>query len=215
MRRRPLVLAFAAVLAAALAQAANAQTPPAAPAAKPAPPPEAPLTQLFISPMGEPFRATDAEPYPSAAWFAGADTNHDGVISRTEFRADALRFFKVLDVTGDGRIADNEIARYEYQIAPEIVASTRDTSDLSLKKPDDDDDSKVRRPGLQRQGAAFYTFLNDAEPVRSADTDFNMKVTLDEWMAAADRRFKALDPDDTGGLKLADLPRPPTQKRGK
>ncbi len=70
MRRRPLVLAFAAVLAATLAQAANAQTPPAA---KPAPPPEAPLTQLFISPMGEPFRATDAEPYPSAAWFAGAE----------------------------------------------------------------------------------------------------------------------------------------------
>ena len=213
MRRHLLAFALAAPMALAAAAGAHAQAA-AAPAAPPAP--QAPLTQLFISPMGEPFRATAAEPYPSAAWFAQVDTNHDGVISRTEFRADATRFFKALDVTGDGRITDNEIARYEYQIAPEIVSNSRDTSDLSMKKGDDsDDDSKVKQPGLQRQGAAFFTFLNDAEPVRSADADFNSKITLEEWMAAADRRFRALDPEDTGGLKLADLPRPPIQGRGK
>ena len=62
---------------------------------------------LFISPMGEPFRAPISQPYPSATWFAGADANHDGVLSREEFRADALRFFKLLDVTKDGlRLAD-------------------------------------------------------------------------------------------------------------
>jgi hypothetical protein len=47
--------------------------------------------------------------------------------------------------------------------------------------------------------------------VRSADIDFNLKVTQDEWTAAAVRRFKALLPDGKDGLRLADLPRPPAQ----
>jgi Ca2+-binding EF-hand superfamily protein len=166
--------------------------------------------QLFISPMGEPFRAGPGKPYPSEAWFAQADANHDGVISREEFRADALRFFKTLDADGDGKISEIEIHRYEQQIAPEIVESTIDTSN---QDPGEDQNGNKKQTKLStfRQGAAFYSFLNDPEPVRSADVDFNLKVTLDEWMAAADRRFKTLLPDGQDGLRLADMPKPPAQ----
>ena len=38
-----------------------------------------------------------------------------------------------------------------------------------------------------------------------------MKVTLDEWMAAADRRFKLIRPDDQDGLRFADLAKTPFQ----
>ena len=171
-----------------------------------------PLTQIFFSPMGEPFRATAANPFPSKQWFAIADTNRDGVVSREEFRADAMRFFKVLDVDGDGKISDREMTYYEYKVAPEIVGASVDTSDQSLKKPDENEDHP-HHTGLAdiRQGAAFFSWLNDAEPVRSADIDFNRKVTPDEWKAAADRKFSALDPEGTGGIKLADMPETPLQ----
>ena len=166
----------------------------------------------FISPMGEPFHATFDKPYPSAVWFAQADTDHDGKLSRAEFRADAMRFFKLLDVNGDGKISDMETIRYEHQVAPEIITATVDTSDTQAPPSAEDNSSAVHTPlSSIRQGAAFFSFLNDPEPVRSADTDFNNKVSVDEWMAAVDRKFKTLDPDDTGYLKLSDLPKTPAE----
>ena len=71
---------------------------------------------LFISPMGEPFRGND----PVARWFAGADTNHDGVVTQAEFVADADRFFLVLDRAHDGEIDPQDIEYYETVLAPEI-----------------------------------------------------------------------------------------------
>ena len=70
------------------------------------------FSQLFVSPLGEPFRAKTGEPFPTALWFVGADTNKDGTISRAEFRAEAHRYFTALDVNGDGRISDAEVRRY-------------------------------------------------------------------------------------------------------
>ena len=166
----------------------------------------------FISPMGEPFRAPFSQPYPAITWFNQADTNHDGKLSREEFRADAVRFFKLLDVNGDGKISDMEAMRYEHQVAPEIIAATVDTS--GTQRPTDPNDSEgLRNTPLStiRQGAAAFSFLNDPEPVRSADTDFNNKTSLDEWMAAVDRKFRTLDPDETGYLTLATLPKTPAE----
>ena len=166
-------------------------------------------TQLFVSPMGEPFRAIDGPPYPVAAWFAGADANHDGVISRDEFRADALRFFKRLDLDGDGKLSDIEMHRYETQVAPEIIASTFDTSGTRAQVDSLGHDIPITRS--VRQGASYYGMLDDPEPVRNADANFNMKVTLEEFLAAADRRFKLLRREGADGLKLADLPPTPFQ----
>jgi hypothetical protein len=195
--RFPILIAAIAVGA---ASAAAAQTP----APKPA------YTQMFVSPMGEPFRGTDAQPYPSAAWFAQADANHDGMISRAEFRADAQRFFKLLDVNGDGKLNDLEMQRYEFQVAPEIIATTVDTSLAQSTATDFKGDPVQQTLSGVRQGASFFGVIDDPEPVRSADADFNMKVTLDEWMAAADRRFRLLA-GDKDGIKLSDLPKTPFQ----
>jgi hypothetical protein len=73
---------------------------------------------LFISPSGEPFRGGDG----LAAWFAQADADHDGAITRAEFEADAERFFHKLDVNNDGQIDGFEINAYEQTVAPEITA---------------------------------------------------------------------------------------------
>jgi hypothetical protein len=83
--------------------------------------PRRPMRQLFISPAGEPFRAEPDAPYPVAAWFAGADSDHDGALTREEFVADSLRFFDIIDVDHNGVVDGFEVSHYETQIAPEIL----------------------------------------------------------------------------------------------
>jgi len=132
------------------------------------------------------------------------------MVSRQEFRADAQRFFKTLDVNGDGKLSDIEMHRYEVVVAPEIVAAAVDTS-RGEQKTDAKGDPVQETLSSVRQGASFYGVIDTPEPVRGADADFNMKVTLDEWMAAADRRFRLLVPDGKDGLSLSDLAKTPFQ----
>jgi hypothetical protein len=100
---------------AACASAAFAQTPPEGG-------PHPGGGRLFISPCGEPFRGPDG----LGAWFARADTDHDGALTLAEFRADAMTFFKVLDLDKDGFIDSHENQVYETQVAPEITRTGPD-----------------------------------------------------------------------------------------
>ena len=79
------------------------------------PPPMGP--QLFVSPFGEPYQSQPGEPYPVAAWFAAADTDGDGKVSKAEFMADGDRFFAALDANSDGIIGQAEIVAYEAMTA--------------------------------------------------------------------------------------------------
>ena len=176
----------------------------------------------FISPMGEPFRAHMASDDTLADWFRQADRNRDGVLTSDEMIADADRFFAKLDSDHDGEIGPDEIAHYEYEVAPEIqvMARTRRAPGQAApaRLPDDpyDDSRKDRRRrddqayaslglGGALQGAARYSLLNLPEPVAAADTDFNRGVTLEEFRTAALARFQLLDSAHQGRLSLAQL----------
>ncbi|MBE2991083.1 EF-hand domain-containing protein [Sphingomonas sp. CFBP 13603] len=76
--------------------------------------------QLFISPMGEPFRASQRPGAAQDLWFAGADADGDGRVTLAEFQRDATRFFAVLDRGKDGEIDPDDIAFYENVLVPEI-----------------------------------------------------------------------------------------------
>src|SRR4249919_1192783 len=92
--------------------------------------------QIFLTPMGEPFRAGANDPYPSALWFAQADADHDGKLTRAEMVADADRFFARLDSDHDGEITPVENRAYEDQIAPEIRSQVgREDDPLAYRKP--------------------------------------------------------------------------------
>jgi Ca2+-binding EF-hand superfamily protein len=204
------------------AQPASSDGPP--PGGYRGPPPGGPrgVTQLFISPCGQPFRAGPGEPYPVRAWFAQADANHDGAISAEEFRADARAFFAVLDADKDGVIESDEVSRYEHQIAPEILQGTRGAA---LDRPrvilaqfgggGDEPDTGTRipqsgrsgAPAMSMEGAAPFNLLAEPEPVASSDSDFDGRISLEEFLRAADRRFHKLDRDGDGKLTLAELPR--------
>ena len=178
----------------------------------------------FISPMGEPFRARTPNDDTLADWFRQADRDHDGVLTAEEMRADAERFFGKLDSNHDGEIDPDELANYEYEIAPDIqvMSSTKRApgtpapASRQSRNPDDEmsrDRQNARRDqdyarlgiGGALQGAARYGLLNLPEPVAAADTDFNRGVTLDEFRQAAIARFQLLDTTRSGALTLAQL----------
>lgn len=184
--------------------------------------------QLFISPAGEPFRAPPGQPYPVATWFAGADANHDGALSRDEFVADSLRFFAVVDADRDGVIDGFEVSAYETRIAPEIIGGAAPTMRRGPMgqgpggggppgggPPGGDDDApRGRRSGGANmlQGASLYGLIAEPQPVMGADADFNRRITKDEATKAAKTRFALLDHDKDGLLKLDELPQTPAQK---
>lgn len=180
---------FAPALAAALLVAGSA-------AAQPGPP----GGRLFLSPAGEPFRGGDG----LAAWFAKADGDKDGSLTLTEFRADAMAFFKVLDLNGDGSVDGPENSNYEQRIAPEITRMFLGAPNAEGERPRRFI-SKSGKKAEPRQGAARFSLLNEAQPVRGADFDLNQRVSAEEWAKAAGRRFGILDAAGDGKLAVAEL----------
>jgi hypothetical protein len=146
-----------------------------------------PRQQLFISPAGEPYRAPPGMPYPLSSWWSRIDPGNAGQVGAAALVGDAERFFAVLDVNHDGVIDGFETTAYENKTVPEILQNAG--------------------PG-GLQGAAPYSLLNDAEPVRSADADLDGKVTLAEFRQKARDVFIRLDRNHDGQLAKAELPVP-------
>ena len=184
---------------------------------------------VFISPAGKPYRAGPNEPYPVGAWFAAADADHDGKLTLAEFRADTLAFFRELDTNHDGVIDGFEAQDYEQKVAPEILPrvaglAAGEGMDLSLGKdrgsrngPDigamnGGRGGEARAGDRVAQGAGLFGLLNEPQPVASTDARFDGKITPDDFRAAADRRFAALDKKKLGYLSLVDLPKTPVQE---
>ncbi|HEX4098865.1 MAG TPA: EF-hand domain-containing protein [Caulobacteraceae bacterium] len=198
---------------------------------------------LFVSPAGQPFRAPAGDPYPVAVWFAQADTNHDGHLTRAEFRADAERYFHMLDLNGDGVIDGQEVTAYEHNVLPEILsAPSGEPSSAGGSQGNSGggggrsggmggrgggghrhggggggggSSSSSSQPARERlQGVAAYSLNLQSEPVTGADANFDGRITLAEFDAAADRHFEELDTDGNGYLTLEGLPKTVAQERG-
>jgi hypothetical protein len=173
--------------------------------------PPGPVQQLFISPAGKPFRAEPGQPYPVSTWFAEADRDRVGRLTRDEFRADASAWFKALDVDGDGRIDMPEATRWEDVLVPE---TTRSGAGRALTQRGRRFQPLGRNElDTYSQGAAPYSLINEPHPIRGADADLSYSVSADEFRAAADRRFAVLDVDGDGVTRLIDLK--PTAAQGR
>ncbi len=178
--------------------------------------------ELFISPMGEPFRGVSSGEQ-LRAWFSGADVNHDGALSLAEMRADADRFFGVLNANHDREIDPAELAVYEGQIAPEIRVGISSYDGISSGNGPkhasglSSDFSKTGTPEVPlerdstRRGAGRFGLLATPNPVASTDTNLNRGISAEEFGRAARERFMLLDANHDGLIRLDELPSLPSR----
>jgi Ca2+-binding EF-hand superfamily protein len=237
---RPIWLALAASAVLAAAAAAQPEGHPAMQGGEPGHDREGrhrDVSSLFISPAGQPFRAAPGYPYPVSVWFAAADRDHNGKLTRIEMRQDGRRFFQILDLNNDGVIDGSEIAAYEHGMVPEILEAA-DIPDLEgpgrgeageggrgggrmgghggrgRGGEEGDGQGPSQRGGMAHSplGAAPYSLTFVVEPVSNDDADLDGKVTMAEFLAALDRRFDELDSMGRGYLTLGALPKTRVQQ---
>ncbi|MDC7683613.1 hypothetical protein PQU92_10015 [Asticcacaulis sp. BYS171W] len=170
---------------------------------------------VFFSPSGEVFKAPLKDPYPTAVWFAAADTDKDGALSRDEFMNDALRFFAIVDRDGKKVITSQDNSHYEAVLAPEIAGfSPLVAQPKNPRRAEDEGDKEAAQNRYVKRvvGAAQFSLINEPQPIRNADTNFDFRITVDEWINATGQRFDMLDANKDGKLTLAELPKTPLQR---
>jgi hypothetical protein len=134
-----------------------------------------------------------------ADWFAGADVDKDGALTLQEFRADGLRFHARLDTDRDGRVDGFENTAYENEVAPEILPQS---AVFRNERPGGGGPTPSAR-GLD--GASSFGLLDEPQPVRGADQNYDGRITAEEQARAAARRFALLDEAEAGRLTLPPL----------
>jgi hypothetical protein len=194
-------------------------------AAPPATPVKSAAPRIFLSPSGEPFRQSPGSPDPMKAWFDQVDTARKDYVDRTEFRADAARFFKQLDENGDGIIDGFEVADYEAKIVPELAdaaegrypgQSTEGAGQHGQGgrghghgqgggQPQQDQSSASQGGRGRTPQRPITQLIDEPEPVSGADFALDSHITFAEWMRATDQRFEILDANKDGRITLDEL----------
>ncbi|MFD2234421.1 hypothetical protein [Phaeospirillum tilakii] len=155
---------------------------------------------------GGPLGPAGACPAVLADWGRRVGARHDGTLSRAEFLADAEAQFARMDLDHDGFITADELSEYREPFRP--------------RPPED---KPVPPPGAERggppgggRGGPFggppgaprhHATASSADPVMSADTNLDFKVSRDEFLRQAEHQFETLDRDHDGRLDAAELAR--------
>ncbi|MEE3625555.1 hypothetical protein UCD39_16440 [Nitrospirillum sp. BR 11752] len=130
-------------------------------------------------------------------WFHKTDANHDGVLTRDEVLADADRSFDLFDLDHDGSITSAELEKYRlsqpFRPQPHPVTSLLGAQARTVQP-----DSVEAAPEGQRYQGSRVRLQVGLDPVMSADTDSDFRVTREELRAQSLRKFDQWDADHDG-----------------
>ena len=153
-------------------------------------------------------------------WFAVLDTDRDGRLNQTELAAYEVSLRDLgaglpmggrPGPGGDDREGDR---RMDGPAGMGDALLNLNASTLGVA-PQNRGGSRVPAQGGGRSRGygpiAEAGFFNLPQPVKSADTNIDQRVSAEEWAAATQRWFQALDTDRDGKLTLATLPVTPAQ----
>jgi len=173
---------------------------------------------LYLSLMGEPFRTSESGERPFDQWFKLADQDGNGSISRLEFRGDAETFFATLDGNGDKVIDADEMAEYERMAPGRTRAAGGGAREVSSARPEPKSSAPVdegqvaivssgKVPSATRIHVADnrIDFSTVPQPVAMADLNLDRRVTLEEFVKTAGKRYTNYDVDQDGRLTPKEL----------
>jgi hypothetical protein len=173
--------------------------------------------KVYMSLMGEPFWTNDAGEDPFDQWLKLADSDGDGAISKAEFRSDAQAFFASLDGNDDKVIDGDEMAAYEQRAPGKTRAAGGGAPETSSARPQSKSSAPVENgqvaivtsnaPSATRvhPGDGRINFSEVPQPVAMADLNIDRRVTNEEFMKTASRRFTNYDVDQDGRLSRKEL----------
>lgn len=158
-----------------------------------------------VSPLGEPLAAPtrDADAYRAAMrdWFARTDRDHDGTLSLNEFTAEADRVFALYDLNRDGFVTSYELTQYRVGL-PTHAAPADNGRRLRPGRIDMTPDEAAT---AQRDGRGRPDYRMGIDPVMSADSNADFRVTPDELRAEAARRHAIMDGNHDGSVSLPEF----------
>ncbi|WP_044558875.1 EF-hand domain-containing protein [Azospirillum sp. B4] len=134
-------------------------------------------------------------------WFHQADLNHDGVLTRDEMIADADASFDLFDLDHDGSITSAELEKYRLT-QPFRAQPHRVTSLLGAQARTVQPDSVEPAPEGERYQGSRVRLQVGLDPVMSADTDSDFRVTREELRAQSLRKFEKWDTDHDGKVTV-------------
>lgn len=126
-----------------------------------------------------------------SAWLKRVDTDQDGTIDQAELSAEAKRQFALMDLNHDGFITSDELAIYRGQ------NDAQDLHDENTKK-----DPQDRRSVYH---IAAHPHGSQPDPVLSADSNLDFKVTLNEFLALQIENLQLYDKDHDHTLDAHEL----------
>lgn len=162
---------------------------------------------IQFSPNGEPLSGGPLG-HPKceealSGWFNRIDANHDGVIDRDEFLADAKLQFDRMDRHHAGYVTALDLSEFRapYEAAP---GSDGTPPEAGQRGEPAERSVERRRPGDGTAGGGRDdngrgspqrgpTVDTRADPVMSADKTLSFKVTLQDFLAQANDVFNGLD----------------------
>ena len=173
---------------------------------------------VYMSLMGEPFRTSEAGEPPFDQWLKLADLDGDGTVSRLELRGDAETFFASLDANADKIIDADEMAQYERDTPGRTRAAGGLSAAASSNRPTPQSSAPVEKgqvalvtsnaPSATRVHPGQAPKINGAnvpQPVAMADLNLDRRVTIDEFLKTAGKRFTNYDVDQDGRLTRKEL----------
>jgi hypothetical protein len=161
---------------------------------------------IVYSPNGEPLTGGPLGHRPCAqvmdGWFDRLDIGHQGRVTHDQFLADAEAQFVRMDLDHDGYITPEELARFRAPYTDNRQAMVPPSDE----RPDGGGDAAESRRGRRQEGPSQpsrgtgHASLTQADPVMSADTDLDFRVSHQEFLAQAEAIFKRLDSDHQGTI---------------
>ncbi len=174
----------------------------------------------MTTPNGEPLPTPPLQGFDSpgcpailGTWFDRIDTNHDGVVDRAEFMADAEAQFARMDLNHDGIVTPGTLAQYragfEGHEQPGTIRRTGGSDEGGIVPTQVADagpggsnplyGKKSRGLADLQQGGGNDPRV-EPDPVMSADTTLRFQVTKKEFLDQSAHRFARLDRDHAGRL---------------